>query len=341
MDKDNDFEIINFNFNKDNNNKNLNVKKNENMNTKLDLTISPIKENIKTNNLKNENFKYNHINNNNNLIFNDFFNEEIKEIKENEENKKNEEITLNLIIDTKEDEDIKQKQKVKNNTITNKNTSRRSNRIKTNNNLSVNNYINDSHKNPNPHHIHNSLFYDLNDEKKNYFIEKENKKEKINNKEKNSKIFSLLPSQEYILNSTGSIVKKEDKYFNINYNKYEEYINSISSKKGRKNYDNLNSHEIFISNTNNNSEIYNSKENSNKKIGSIQKIMETPKLCEKKRKRNTTNIKSSLNSEDVHIKTNSTMNQTPNLVKENNRLKKKLFDFDSNNIVKNLQANYD
>jgi hypothetical protein len=69
--------------------------------------------------------------------------------------------------------------------------------------------------------------------------------------------------------------------------------------------------------------------------------METPKLCDKKRKRNTTNNKVKQNTDDIYFKTNSTMNQTPNLGKESNYLKRKFLDFDSNNIVKNLQANYD
>ena len=43
-----------------------------------------------------------------------------------------------------------------------------------------------------------------------------------------------------------------------------------------------------------------------------------------------------MNTDDIYIKTNSTMNQTPNFVRENNRMKK--MDLDSNNIVKNLQS---
>jgi len=86
-----------------------------------------------------------------------------------------------------------------------------------------------------------------------------------------------------------------------------------------------------------NSLINDSKLNDSHKKKSMLKLTETPKLCEKKRYRNTTSKKRILN-EDMYIKSNSTMNQTP-IVNNENYFKKSFLDADDK-IVKNLQSKY-
>ena len=118
--------------------------------------------------------------------------------------------------------------------------SRRSNRVKSNNCANISN-----------------IFFEENEKQK--IAERENNEKKPN-------FNPLIHSQEFVLNSNGSIVKKDIHYF-----KFEEYLNSGTSKKKQKNSENFDDENFNIDN-NCESEIYNSnsKENSKKKI---QKIM--------------------------------------------------------------------
>jgi hypothetical protein len=137
-----------------------------------------------------------------------------------------------------------------------------------------------------------------------------------------------------IIKKVGSIISKKNsasKYISNNFNSLKDQFenmseeeNNINSRSNRKNLNDKYFIQEKVSNFN----------DSNKKE-QISKITETPKLCEKKRYRNTTTAKVKILNEDIYIKTNSTMNQTPILNNDKNT-KKKLIEVDRR-IVKNLK----
>lgn len=134
------------------------------------------------------------------------------------------------------------------------------------------------------------------------------------NKEYFDKLGPILSNKNLSIFNLDNCTSITDKKENIN---EENIINSGSNKKT------INKRNSIIEN-------YDSF-----KKEKIQKITETPKLCEKKRYRNTTTAKTKIPNEDIYIKTNSTMNQTPILHNDENN-KKKMIEVDRR-IVKNLK----
>ncbi len=167
-------------------------------------------------------------------------------------------------------------------------------------------------------------------------ISKKSKKNPNDNHNQNMDFYSSVLNKKYFEKVGSMISSKNSSFNNIS-------DSAISFKDSSIEHNTEGENNIFLSSNkktkNDKFIILDSASNINdsNKNNQMQKITETPKLCEKKRYRNTTSSKVRTLNEDVYIKTNSTLNQTPILNQEKN--KKKIIDVDGR-IVKNLQYKY-
>jgi hypothetical protein len=153
---------------------------------------------------------------------------------------------------------------------------------------------------------------------------------KLDTSEKNSNLDLLSKDKNVqVVKKSEIIISNKDSIFNsskkIKIKNFieNEILNSYKKEKNKKLY----YRESFYSNLENSNE--------NEKL---QMLIETPKLCDKKRYRNTTSAKPKGLYDDIYMKTSSTLNQTP-IISYDQNSKKNHIEMDKR-IVKNLQYKY-
>jgi len=198
-------------------------------------------------------------------------------------------------------------------------------------NISYNSHLNSEFNEETKNEI--KITNGININNQNIRVNRNSKKNNIDDQNQSLDFYSSVLKKE-IIKKVGSIISQKNsasKYISNNFNSLKDQFENISeednnfnSRSNRKNLNDKYRIQEKVSNF-----------NDSNKNELISKITLTPKLCEKKRFRNTTTSKVKILNEDIYIKTNSTMNQTP-ILNNDKYTKKKLIEEDRR-IVKNLK----